>query len=189
MAFLLLRLRWLLFQGCKGRRKKCKKDSELGEVASDCANSNSIWNARTRLNEFTWTPVCFVGKQAIYNFFFFEETGHSQILKAKRKNWSQRAHLRVLLFKKWTEQQNTPPPPSKWYTTSAQYFLVATRGLSISETQNPKFSYEFFQNEFCSNSNEFELGNYFRTKDFVFILVLEKGFRACFHGGKGPACP
>ena len=28
--------------------------------------SNSIWNARTRLNEFTWTPRCFVGKQAIF---------------------------------------------------------------------------------------------------------------------------
>ena len=26
-------------------------------------NSNSIWNARTRLNEFTRTPKCFVGKQ------------------------------------------------------------------------------------------------------------------------------
>ena len=32
-------------------------------------NSNSIWNARTRLNEFIWTPKCFVGKQAIYNFY------------------------------------------------------------------------------------------------------------------------
>ena len=34
-------------------------------------NSNSIWNARTRLNEFIWTPMCFVGKQAIYNLQFF----------------------------------------------------------------------------------------------------------------------
>ena len=34
-------------------------------------NSNSIWNARTRLNKFIWTPMCFVGKQAIYNFFNF----------------------------------------------------------------------------------------------------------------------
>ena len=33
------------------------------------SNSNSIWNARTRLNKFTWTPLCFVGKQPIYNFF------------------------------------------------------------------------------------------------------------------------
>ena len=32
-------------------------------------NSNSIWNARTRFNEFIRTPMCFVGKQAIYNFF------------------------------------------------------------------------------------------------------------------------
>ena len=31
-------------------------------------NSNSIWNARTRLNEFIWTLKCFVGKKAIYNF-------------------------------------------------------------------------------------------------------------------------
>ena len=34
-------------------------------------NSNSIWNAQTRLNKFIWTPMCFVGKQAIYNFFNF----------------------------------------------------------------------------------------------------------------------
>ena len=34
-------------------------------------NSNSIWNARTRLNEFIYTPMCFVVKQAIYNFNFF----------------------------------------------------------------------------------------------------------------------
>ena len=34
-------------------------------------NSNSIWNARTRLNEFIWTLKCFLGKKAIYNFFFF----------------------------------------------------------------------------------------------------------------------
>ena len=34
-------------------------------------NSNSIRNARTRLNEFIWTLKCFVGKKAIYNFFFF----------------------------------------------------------------------------------------------------------------------
>ena len=37
------------------------------------SNSNSIWNARTRLNEFMWTPRCFVGKQAINNFFFFQK--------------------------------------------------------------------------------------------------------------------
>ena len=35
------------------------------------SNSNSIWNARTRLNEFIWTPMCFVVEQAIYNFNFF----------------------------------------------------------------------------------------------------------------------
>ena len=34
-------------------------------------NSNSIWNARTRLNEFIGTPRCFLGKQAIYNFIIF----------------------------------------------------------------------------------------------------------------------
>ena len=35
------------------------------------SNSNSIWNARTRLNEFIRTPMFFVGKQAIYNLQFF----------------------------------------------------------------------------------------------------------------------
>ena len=29
-------------------------------------NSNSIWNARTRLNEVIGTPKCFVGKKAIF---------------------------------------------------------------------------------------------------------------------------
>ena len=34
------------------------------------ANSNSIWNARTRFKEFLRTPKCFVGKQITnYNFF------------------------------------------------------------------------------------------------------------------------
>ena len=33
-------------------------------------NSNSIWKARTRLNEFIWTLKCFLGKKAIYNFFY-----------------------------------------------------------------------------------------------------------------------
>ena len=33
-------------------------------------NSNSIWNTRTHLNEFIWSPKFFVGKikKAIYNF-------------------------------------------------------------------------------------------------------------------------
>ena len=33
-------------------------------------NSNSIWNTRTHLNKFIWTPKFFVGKikKAIYNF-------------------------------------------------------------------------------------------------------------------------
>ena len=34
-------------------------------------NSNSIWNTQTRLNEFIWTPMCFMGKQAIYSLQFF----------------------------------------------------------------------------------------------------------------------
>ena len=38
-------------------------------------NSNSICNAWTRLNEFIWTPMCFVGKQAIYIFFCFNAHG------------------------------------------------------------------------------------------------------------------
>ena len=32
---------------------------------TNTSNSNSIWNARTRLNEFIWTPKCFVRKKAI----------------------------------------------------------------------------------------------------------------------------
>ena len=28
------------------------------------SNSNSIWNARTHLNDFIWTPKCFMGKKA-----------------------------------------------------------------------------------------------------------------------------
>ena len=36
-------------------------------------NSNSIWKARAPLNEFIWTPMCFVGKQATYIFYFFTD--------------------------------------------------------------------------------------------------------------------
>ena len=35
-------------------------------------NSNSFWKAWTCLNEFILTPMCFVGKQANYNFCFFK---------------------------------------------------------------------------------------------------------------------
>ena len=49
-------------------------------------NSNSIWNARTRLKEFILTPKCFVGKQAI----FFRQ--------CKRPHWSP-AH--ILIFYTW----------------------------------------------------------------------------------------
>ena len=42
-------------------------------------NSNSIWNARTRLHQFIWTPRCFVGKQAIYNFFLESPAIDSQV--------------------------------------------------------------------------------------------------------------
>ena len=42
--------------------------SNLGtQVRPALPNSNSIWNARTRLNEFIWTLKCFVGKK-IYKF-------------------------------------------------------------------------------------------------------------------------
>ena len=34
-------------------------------------NSNSIWNARTRLNESKRTLKCFVGKKAIYVYIFY----------------------------------------------------------------------------------------------------------------------
>ena len=35
-------------------------------------NSNSIWNARTRLNKFLRTPKCFLGKKkTIYNIFLY----------------------------------------------------------------------------------------------------------------------
>ena len=34
-------------------------------------NYNSIWNARTSLNEFIRTPKCFVGKQNNYDLHFF----------------------------------------------------------------------------------------------------------------------
>ena len=33
-------------------------------------NSNSIWDARTFLNEFLWTPCCSMGKQITFTFFY-----------------------------------------------------------------------------------------------------------------------
>ena len=43
------------------------------------SNSNSIWNARTRLNKFTWTPLCFVGKQQFFFNFIFSILGNEKI--------------------------------------------------------------------------------------------------------------
>ena len=34
-------------------------------------NSNSTWDARTRLNEFIWTPMCFVVNKLQFTIFFF----------------------------------------------------------------------------------------------------------------------
>ena len=49
------------------------------------SNSNSMWNARTRFNEFIRTPKCFVGKQiTIYNFFGFKEQNWTIVLEF---NW------------------------------------------------------------------------------------------------------
>ena len=39
-------------------------------------NSNSIWNTWTRLNKFIWTPMCFVGKQAISFFSSIKMKGN-----------------------------------------------------------------------------------------------------------------
>ena len=44
------------------------------------SNSNLIWNAWTRLNEFIWTLKCFVGKKAIYNFLHCTFQVTSQII-------------------------------------------------------------------------------------------------------------
>ena len=57
-------------------------------------NSNSIWNAWTRLNEFIWTPMCFVGKQAIYNLIFFIFNSYSPSLSGLWVNspWGRRAN-------------------------------------------------------------------------------------------------
>ena len=52
------------------------------------SNSNSIWNARTRLNEFIWTPKCFVGKQITIFFTLKESTYytcfHSREMRPRR---------------------------------------------------------------------------------------------------------
>ena len=46
------------FSGCSGFPVSSKTNT---------SNSNTIWNSRTRLNEFIWTPMCFVGTQAIFS--------------------------------------------------------------------------------------------------------------------------
>ena len=60
-------------------------------------NSHSIWNARTRLNEFIWTPKCFVGKQAIYIFFFFTPLlyGHPLVSVLERTDCTRRLTFQV----------------------------------------------------------------------------------------------
>ena len=61
-------------------------------------NSNSIWNARTRLNEFIWTPKCFVGKQAIYIFFTPLLYGHPLVSVLERTDCTQRLTFRVSCY-------------------------------------------------------------------------------------------
>ena len=58
-------------------------------------NSNSIWNARTRLNEFIYTPICFVVKQAIYNFNFF--FAHFIVAVAVFTHWAICSHFICLM--------------------------------------------------------------------------------------------
>ena len=68
-------------------------------------NSNSIWNARTRLNEFIWTLKCFVGKKAIYIYLFYiflhfsfssRKVSYKLLLR-----FSHKFVLRVLPHKHW----------------------------------------------------------------------------------------
>ena len=49
-------------------------------------NSNSIWNARTRLNEFIWPSMCFVGKQAFFFIFTLLRIG-SVILQGQNSTF------------------------------------------------------------------------------------------------------
>ena len=76
-------------------------------------NSNLIWNEQTRLNKFIWTAMCFMGKQAIYNFcccFYKEQNtwygrrfellritlGSTSVLKKKNKISTRRSSQRCL---------------------------------------------------------------------------------------------
>ena len=59
------------------------------------SNSNSIWNARTRFNEFIRIPKCFVGKQiTIYNFFGFKEQNWTIVLEF---NWCKEVIIKRFL--------------------------------------------------------------------------------------------
>ena len=76
-------------------------------------NSNSIWNARTRLKEFILTPKCFVGKQAI----FFRQ--------CKRPHWSP-AH--ILIFYTWYQTSDKINLKSDvWYQTPVIRRLIWDR--------------------------------------------------------------
>ena len=68
-------------------------------------NSNSIWNAWTRLNEFIWTLKCFVGKKAIYIYLFYIflhfSFGSRKVSYKLLLRFSHKFVLRVLPHKHW----------------------------------------------------------------------------------------
>ena len=85
-------------------------------------NSNSIWNARTRLKEFILTPKCFVGKQAI----FFRQ--------CKRPHWSP-AH--ILIFYTWYQTSDKINLKSDvWYQTPVIRRLIWDRWYQTLDNRN-----------------------------------------------------
>ena len=91
------------FSGCSGFPLSSKTNNLVpralfpgfgGGEKPTFANSNSIWNVRTRFNEFIWTSMCFVGKQAIYIFTTEQQNPVSVVrslelfwIGKNRRNW------------------------------------------------------------------------------------------------------
>ena len=83
-------------------------------------NSNSIWNVRTRLNEFIWTPKCFVGKKVIYNFFYVLSNQRCSPFKTSR----------TLLLLTCTNKNEIDCP----VTTTKEYHYYLLHGKSFPES-------------------------------------------------------
>ena len=107
------------------------------------ANSNSIWNARTRLNQFMWTPMCFVGKQAMLFFYCLYSWRCKGVFLTTR---TARKTFTPNIFRM------SPPPLEIW--TVPLELIIITRRLLIIRQKFPSSCTVFFLGLVGHNASE-----------------------------------